>query len=96
MKANSLRDLYVEQLKDLYDAEHQLIKSLPKIAEASSSEDAPWIVVPANAKWYRNLVVAETLTAAMRPHRKAWRESLDAHGKLVRRDLKAWRTAHNR
>jgi len=39
MKANSLRDLYVEQLKDLYDAEHQLIKSLPKIAEASSSEE---------------------------------------------------------
>jgi Domain of unknown function (DUF892) len=32
MKANSLRELFVEQLKDLYDAEHQLIKALPKIA----------------------------------------------------------------
>ena len=39
MKANSLRDLYVEQLKDLYDAEHQLIKALPKLAEASSSDE---------------------------------------------------------
>jgi len=39
VKANSLRELYVEQLKDLYDAEHQLIKALPKLAEASSSDE---------------------------------------------------------
>ena len=37
MKANSLHDLYLEQLKDLYDAEHQLIKALPKMAKAASS-----------------------------------------------------------
>jgi len=39
VKANSLRELLVEELKDLYDAEHQLIKALPKMAEAASSED---------------------------------------------------------
>ena len=39
MKANSLRELLVEELKDLYDAENQLIKALPKMAEAASSED---------------------------------------------------------
>ena len=39
MKVNSLRDLYLEQLKDLYDAEHQLIKALPKMAKASSSAE---------------------------------------------------------
>jgi len=39
VKANSLRELYTEQLRDLYDAEHQLIKALPKIADAASSED---------------------------------------------------------
>jgi ferritin-like metal-binding protein YciE len=39
VKANSLHKLFVEQLKDLYDAEHQLIKALPKIAKASSSEE---------------------------------------------------------
>jgi ferritin-like metal-binding protein YciE len=39
VKANSLRELYVEQLKDLYDAEQQLIKALPKLAEASSSDE---------------------------------------------------------
>ena len=60
-----------------------------------ASKNAPWIVVPANAKWYRNLVVAETLADAMRPHGKAWRQTLDAQGKLVRRDLKAWRAGHS-
>jgi ferritin-like metal-binding protein YciE len=39
VKANSLRELYVEELRDLYDAEHQLIKALPKIADSASSED---------------------------------------------------------
>lgn len=39
MKAESLHDLYLEQLKDLYDAENQLIKALPKMAKAASSEE---------------------------------------------------------
>ena len=39
MKIESLRDLYVEQLQDLYNAEQQLIKALPKMAMAASSED---------------------------------------------------------
>jgi ferritin-like metal-binding protein YciE len=39
VKANSLRELYIEELRDLYDAEQQLIKALPKIADAASSED---------------------------------------------------------
>lgn len=39
MKADSLHDLYVEQLKDLYDAEHQLIQALPKMAKAASSTE---------------------------------------------------------
>jgi ferritin-like metal-binding protein YciE len=39
MKLESLRDLYVEQLKDLYNAEQQLIKALPKMAKAASSEE---------------------------------------------------------
>ncbi|HEV7395005.1 MAG TPA: ferritin-like domain-containing protein [Pyrinomonadaceae bacterium] len=39
MKLESLRDLYVDQLKDLYNAEQQLIKALPKMAKASTSEE---------------------------------------------------------
>jgi ferritin-like metal-binding protein YciE len=39
MKIESLRDLYVEQLQGLYDAELQQIKALPKMAKAASAED---------------------------------------------------------
>jgi len=39
MSVSSLRDLYQEQLKDLYNAEQQLIKALPKMAKAANSED---------------------------------------------------------
>lgn len=36
---NSLQELYVEELKDLYDAENQIIKALPKMIDAASSEE---------------------------------------------------------
>jgi ferritin-like metal-binding protein YciE len=39
MKLNSLQELYIEQLKDLYDAEQQIIKALPEMIEAATSED---------------------------------------------------------
>ena len=39
MKLNSLQELYVEQLRDLYDAENQLIKALPKMMEGAGSEE---------------------------------------------------------
>jgi len=35
----SLQDLLVEQLADLYDAENQLTKALPKMAEAASTPE---------------------------------------------------------
>ncbi len=38
MKSASLQDLFVIELSGLYDAERQLIKALPKVAKASSSE----------------------------------------------------------
>jgi ferritin-like metal-binding protein YciE len=37
-KFNSLQDLFIEELRDLYDAETQLIKALPVMAKAASQE----------------------------------------------------------
>ena len=39
MQENDLRRLYVEQLKDIYSAESQLLKALPKMAKAARSQD---------------------------------------------------------
>jgi ferritin-like metal-binding protein YciE len=38
MALGTLHDLYVEELRDLYNAENQLIKALPKMAKAASNE----------------------------------------------------------
>jgi ferritin-like metal-binding protein YciE len=37
VKENALRELYVNELKDLYSAENQLIKALPKMAQAATA-----------------------------------------------------------
>lgn len=39
MEANRLKHLYVEELKDLYSAESQMVKALPKMAKAATSEE---------------------------------------------------------
>jgi ferritin-like metal-binding protein YciE len=39
MKLHSLEDLFCEQLRDIYDAERQLVKALPKMAKASAAEE---------------------------------------------------------
>jgi ferritin-like metal-binding protein YciE len=37
LKLDSLRDLLIEELRDLYSAETQLVEALPKMPEAASS-----------------------------------------------------------
>jgi ferritin-like metal-binding protein YciE len=39
MKLDTLKTLYVDELRDLYNAENQLLKALPKMAKAASSEE---------------------------------------------------------
>jgi len=39
MKLNTLQDLFVHELKDLYSAETQLVKALPKMAKAATNEE---------------------------------------------------------
>jgi ferritin-like metal-binding protein YciE len=39
MKLDTLKQLYVEELRDLYSAENQLLKALPKMAKGASSAE---------------------------------------------------------
>jgi ferritin-like metal-binding protein YciE len=39
MKENTLRELFVDELRDLYDAENRLVKALPKLAKASQLDE---------------------------------------------------------
>jgi ferritin-like metal-binding protein YciE len=39
MASANLKELYIDELRDLYNAENQLIKALPKMAKAANSEE---------------------------------------------------------
>jgi ferritin-like metal-binding protein YciE len=39
MPNEGLKELYIDELKDLYSAENQLVKALPKMAKAASSDE---------------------------------------------------------
>jgi hypothetical protein len=45
--------------------------------------------VPADAKWYRNLVIAESIVEALSRHRKVWQRKLDQMGKAARAEPEA-------
>jgi PPK2 family polyphosphate:nucleotide phosphotransferase len=52
---------------------------------------APWYVVPADRKWFRNLAVAETLVELLRPYRDGWLATLEAKGKAELAAIRAFR-----
>ena len=39
MKIKTMRELFLEQIRDLYSGETQIVKALPKMVEAASSEE---------------------------------------------------------
>jgi ferritin-like metal-binding protein YciE len=39
MEHQARKELYVDELKDIYNAENQLVKALPKMAKAATSDD---------------------------------------------------------
>ncbi|MBL8071242.1 MAG: polyphosphate kinase 2 family protein [Nitrospira sp.] len=43
----------------------EYMTAFEEVIAATSTEQAPWYVVPANRKWYRNLVVAELVVQAL-------------------------------
>ena len=52
---------------------------------------APWTIVPADHKWYRDLAVAQRLVDTMEPHKESWMSSLEALGKTQLAEIKLLR-----
>lgn len=59
-----------------------------------ASPDAPWYVIPANHKWFRNLAVTEAVVTALQPYRKEWLAHLDQIGAAAKAELEAYRAHH--
>jgi hypothetical protein len=56
-----------------------------------STKYAPWYIIPANRKWYRNLAISEALVETLRPHREEWQRALDAMSQARLAELKTFR-----
>jgi polyphosphate kinase 2 (PPK2 family) len=53
-----------------------------------SSDYAPWYIVPASHKWYRNLAIAHTLVHTMKQYEDEWKAQLEARGRQELEELK--------
>ncbi|HKC61398.1 MAG TPA: PPK2 family polyphosphate kinase [Myxococcales bacterium] len=86
-------DAWKLSLQDWKDRERwdEFTEAYEDAISRCAAPHAPWMVVPSDAKWFRNLAVAETLVAALRPYRKEWRERLEEIGKVARAELEAFR-----
>ncbi len=60
-----------------------------------STKHAPWFIVPADKKWFRNLAVAETLRDALMPYRERWLEKLEEVGRERKKEIEEYRRGHN-
>jgi PPK2 family polyphosphate:nucleotide phosphotransferase len=58
-----------------------------------SSKEAPWYIVPANHKWYRNLAVAHAITDVMRAYKDEWQTDLVARGQQELEMIRKMRAA---
>jgi PPK2 family polyphosphate:nucleotide phosphotransferase len=56
-----------------------------------SPKHAPWYVVPANRKWFRDLAVAEAIIEALKEYRARWRDALEAIGEKRKAELEEYR-----
>ena len=56
-----------------------------------STDNAPWYIVPANHKWFRNLAVAHTIVHTMRQYKDEWKAGLEARGQRELERLRVMR-----
>lgn len=60
-----------------------------------STEHAPWYVVPANRKWYRDLAIFETLVDTLNPMAHAWKKELAEIGARSRKAIEEYRASRD-
>lgn len=70
---------------------HELMRAYEDALSRCSTDEAPWYVVSANRKWFRNLAVCQALVETLRPYRASWRAAIDRLGEVRRAELAALR-----
>jgi PPK2 family polyphosphate:nucleotide phosphotransferase len=55
------------------------------------TEWAPWYIVPADKKWYRNVAIARTIVERLEPYERAWEGELREEGEQATKEIRAYR-----
>jgi PPK2 family polyphosphate:nucleotide phosphotransferase len=53
--------------------------------------EAPWYLVPADKKWFRNLAIMQRMVLELRPYRSLWLETLKEMGHSALKEIRALR-----
>jgi PPK2 family polyphosphate:nucleotide phosphotransferase len=61
-----------------------------------STSYAPWYIVPANRKWFRDLAIAEALATTLKEYRSEWRARLKEMSERGRAELAALRAENSK
>jgi len=75
--------------RDLWDS---YAKAYEEALSKCSPENAPWHIVPANKKWFRDLAVTEAIVNALRPMKSQWMQHLTEIGTKAKAELEAYRS----
>jgi PPK2 family polyphosphate:nucleotide phosphotransferase len=70
------------------------VKAYEDVLNRCSTPEAPWYIVPADKKWFRNLAIAETIVDALKPYEKGWLTHLDGIGRQEMAKIKAFQESN--
>jgi PPK2 family polyphosphate:nucleotide phosphotransferase len=56
-----------------------------------ATRDAPWYLVPADKKWFRNVAVLDRIVRTLRPYKKVWLDTLKEMGKTAMKEIRELR-----
>lgn len=83
----SVGDWKERELWDDYTAAYE------EALQRCSTPEAPWYLVPADQKWFRNLAILEKIVETLRPYRDLWMKDLEKIGAGAKAELAAYRAA---
>ena len=80
----SVGDWAERKLWDDYQAAYE------DVLNKTSTPYAPWYVVPANHKWFRNAAISETIVETLKPLEMGWTKHLEEIGAVAKKALEAY------
>jgi PPK2 family polyphosphate:nucleotide phosphotransferase len=66
----------------------EYIEAYQDAIERCSTPFAPWHVVPADRKWFRDIAIGQTLASVLALHEKRWHEDIELRGARALRAVK--------